>query len=249
MASLRISKNLRPYERGKPLDMNLRHLIVTDLLEGQSVSDIAKKYRVDQSVVHKLAKKVIQTGSIQPMPGNSGRPSQLSPNDVIFIDHLIKWKPSTTYKEIHRELIAHSNLPNGTSTSAIGRVVRGELGMSFKKLTKCHPEKFTPANINYCRAFLNYMSTVPIGNLKFYDEAGINVAMTNPVYGHAKREERAVEIVKGRKGANWTLMLLCSQDGIDYAKLIEGACETFEYLRFLGEAGNYQKALGRNMFD
>ena len=121
--------------------------------------------------------------------------------------------------------------------------------MSFKKLTKCHPEKFTPANINHCRAFLNYMSTVPIGNLKFYDEARINVAMTNPVYGHAKKEERAVEIVKGRKGANWTLMLLCSQDGIDYAKLIEGACETFEYLRFLGEAGNSRMALRRNMFD
>ena len=95
MASLRMSKSLRPYERGKPFDMNLRHLIVTDLLEHQSVSDIAKKYRADQSVVHKLVKKVIQTGSIEPMLGNPGRPSQLDPN-VIFIDHLIKWKPSTT---------------------------------------------------------------------------------------------------------------------------------------------------------
>ena len=43
-------------------------------------------------------------------------------------------------------------------------------------------------------------------------------------------------------------MLLCSQDGIDYAKLI-CACETFEYLRFLGKTGNCQTTLGRNMFN
>ena len=71
------------------------------------------------------------------------------------------------------------------------------------------------------------MSTVPICNLKFYDEVGIKVAMTNPVYGDAKEEEQTFEIVKGWKGTNWTLMLLCSQDWIVYAKLIEGACETF----------------------
>ena len=72
-------------------------------------------------------------------------------------------------------------------TSAIRRVVCDELGMSFNKLTKCHPEKFTPANTSYYKAFLNYMSTVPICNLKFYDEVGTNMAMTNPVYGHTKK--------------------------------------------------------------
>ena len=82
------------------------------------------------------------------------------------------------YKEIHRELISQSNLLNETSlnktsmkhivgTSAIRRVVCDELVMSFNKLTKCHPEKFTPANISYCKAHLNYMLTVLICNLKF----------------------------------------------------------------------------------
>ena len=86
--------------------------------------------------------------------------------------------------------------------SAVGRDVLDDLGMLFKKLTRCHTQKFTPANINYCRFFLIVMSTVSIGNLKFYDKTGINVETRNPVYGHAEKDERAVEIVKGRKGVN-----------------------------------------------
>ena len=104
-------------------------------------------------------------------------------------DCIIQWQTSMAYKEIHRELISQSNLLNEISlnktsmkhivdTSAIRRVVCDELVMSFNKLTKCHPEKFTPANISYCKAYLNYMLTVLICNLKFYDEVRINVAMT-----------------------------------------------------------------------
>ena len=50
-----------------------------------------------------------------------------------------------------------------------------------------------------------------------------------------------MEIVSGKKGPSWTLMLLCSLEGIDYAK-------TVEYLRFFGEANMFRSPMGNAMF-
>ena len=44
------------------------------------------------------------------------------------------------------------------------------------------------------------MSTVPAHKVKFYDESGFDLTMYNPSYGHAYKENRACEIVSGRKG-------------------------------------------------
>ena len=64
------------------------------------------------------------------------------------------------------------------------------------------------------------MSTVPAHKVKFYDESGFDLTMCNPNYSHAYKGNRACEIVSGRKGVMWTLMFLCSLEGIDYAKIV-----------------------------
>ena len=58
--------------------------------------------------------------------------------------------------------------------------------MTYKRLTKAKAEKFTPQNIAYCQAFLNYMVTVPKHKVKFFDEAGLDLSVSNPVYGISK---------------------------------------------------------------
>ena len=83
-------------------------------------------------------------------------------------------------------------------------------------------EKFTPQNILYnCQNFLNYISTVPAHKVKFNDESGFDLTMCNPSCGYAYKGNHACEIVSGRKGATWTIMLLCSLECIDYAKIVE----------------------------
>ena len=105
--------------------------------------------------------------------------------------------------------------------------------MTYKRLTKAKAEKFTPQNIAYCQAFLDCMATVPKHKMKFFDEAGLDLLVCNPVYGYSEKNIRAVEVVSGKKGPSWTLMLLCSLEGIDYAKMIPVPANTVEYLRFL----------------
>ena len=92
------------------------------------------------------------------------------------------------------------------------------------------------------------MATVPKHKVKFFDEAGLDLLVCNPVYGHPEKNTRAVEVASGKKGPSWTLMLLCSLEGIDYAKMIPAAANTVEYLRFFGGANTFRPPMGKAMF-
>ena len=81
----------------------------------------------------------------------------------------------------------------------MAKATRKQLGLTFKRLTKVKPEKFTDANIVYCQQFPNYMSTVSMRKVKMFDEAGIDLSDCNPVYGHGPRGQKAVEITRGKK--------------------------------------------------
>ena len=120
--------------------------------------------------------------------------------------------------------------------------------MAYKRLTKAEAEKFTAQNIAYCQAFLDYMATVPKYKVKFFYETGLDLLVCNPVYGHSEKNTRAVEVVSGKKGPSWTLMLLCCLEGIDYAKMISVPANTVKYLRYFGEANMFQSPMGNAMF-
>ena len=49
--------------------------------------------------------------------------------------------------------------------------------------------------------------------------------MCNPHYGHGPVGEKTVEIIPRDRGSSHTLLLLCSLEGIDNAKIIEGAAD------------------------
>ena len=91
------------------------------------------------------------------------------------------------------------------------------------------------------------MATVPKHKVKFFYEAGLDLLVCNPVYGHSEKNTRAVEVVSGKKGPSQTLMLLCSLEGIDYAKMIPVPANTVEYLRFFGEANMFRSPMGNAM--
>ena len=66
-----------------------------------------------------------------------------------------------------------------------------------------------------------------------------NLDDCNPYYGHSENRTRAVEIVEGGIAANYTLMLLCSIEGIDFAEVIVGLADTTEYLQFWAESDQF----------
>ena len=242
MNNFTLSKQGRFYQKGQPLSADIRSLIVQDYLSGQIKADIARKYKLHDAV-SKIIKRYQTSGSLEP-----GKPCRGNPAKLDLIKLIKEMRPSTQLLEIQRDLLRYCNLPTGISISTVSKRITDELRMSYKKLTAIKPEKFTQDNIRYCQEFLNYMATVPKVKTKFYDESGIDFTVCNATYSHSKIGERAVEIVKGKKGTHWSLLLLCSLEGIDYTKLIPIPTDTVEYLRFFGEAGQLLTPLGRQMF-
>ena len=90
------------------------------------------------------------------------------------------------------------------------------------------------------------MSTVKTENKKIYNECGFNLDDCNPYYGHLEKGTRALEIIEGERAANYALMLLCSIEGIDFAKVIVESAETIEYLQFWAESDQFLTPFGQS---
>ena len=254
-----LNKHGGRFVNGKALDEDLRELIVLSLLkEGADVvtgkvpygkiKQTAERCMVGSDTVAILWKRYVEDQSLEPKL-RGGSVSKLGEQEVDLIQHLKTRTPSMTYADILKVLEQTAVLPSGTSKPAVGRVVVNKLGMSYKKLTRCASNKFTADNIRYCQFFVNYMSGIKAENIKFFDEAGINLQVCNPTHGHSNRGERAVEVVPAGRGTNHTLMVLCSLEGIDFAKIIPGGADTTEYLQFWADAEQFLTRSGRPMFD
>ena len=115
---------------------------------------------------------------------------KLGDTEKTLIEYQLLVKPSSSYSDVHRTLQQNAVLPAGTSITAIGNVVRKDLNMSYKKLTPSKAEKYSLDNIRCCQLFLNTMGNVPAVSIKFFDEAGINLNVCNPHYGHGPVGEK-----------------------------------------------------------
>ena len=153
-------------------------------------------------VVTKIKYRYEQDGTVFPTNRKftTGNPKKLDKNDIDFIRHLKQVKPSISYNDIYNQVTQFCHLPSATSRSAMGRAVRDDLQMTYKRLTKAKAEKFTPRNIACGQAFLDFLATVPKHKAKFFYEAGLDLLVCNPVYGHSEKNTRAVEVVSGKKG-------------------------------------------------
>ena len=250
----------RRFANGKPLGNDLRELVVVSLLrEGADVltgripygkiKQTAEKCMVGPDTVVTIWKRYVQDQTLEPKRKGGTTASKLGEQEIDLIKHLKTRTPSMPSSDILRVLAQTAYLPSGTSRQAVSRVIVNKLDMSYKKLTRCAANKFTNDNIHYCQQFVNYMSGVRAENIKFFDEAGINLQVCNPTHGHAERGNRAVEVVKAGKGTNHTLMILASLEGIDFAKIIPGGADTIDYLQFWADADQFLTYSGRPMFD
>ena len=68
------------------------------------------------------------------------------------------------------------------------------------------------------------------------------------MYGHTVSGKQAVEIVSDRKGASWTLMLMCSLEGLDYARIVLENIDMIEFPRIFGQAQRFPTPFGRRMY-
>ena len=184
-----VSKRGRSFVPGKALSVELRSSVIDhivrnggDIMTGNfqgSIPDVAKHFNLSSMTVYNLWKKCCENGEITAQCKGGNNPPHIQNQDLDFIEALKTAKPSMTYGKIHEAINTHCAIPSGTSKSAIGRAVQSRLDggkrWTWKKISRAKAEKFTPANINYCQDFLNFMSSVDPHRIKCFDEAGFQL--------------------------------------------------------------------------
>lgn len=247
----KINSKGRTYVGGQAIGNELRSNILDKMISdgGDQINgffpgkfkDVAEHFQVSSQFVSKLWSNFCFNGEFMPRKRQTGNPCHLKTQDIELVEFLKKSKPSTSYKSIKDDLEKFTDIDGGTSISAIANVVRNKLSegpYTWKRLIKPHAEKFTNQNILYCQAFLDFIYTLPPNKVKFFDEAGVNVGVGNPVYGSSLRGTRAVQITPGNlNGVSVTLNLLCGLEGILYVNTVNGASDSIQFLNFFGEAG------------
>ncbi len=108
-----------------------------------------------------------------------------------------------------------------------------------KKITQVATERLTVNNILYTLILMNYLNAQDPYRVKFFDGAGIKLPdQCTRTYGHSPVGERCVEISRKTQSPNFSLSALVSLNGIEYAKVIDGATNTLEFLQFSRKPGN-----------
>ena len=249
---LKFSKCGRTYESGKALSLDLRRNVIDKILEegGNRISRhipagytmIASHFKIAPNTVKKIWTRFCEQYTEESLPPSRGRPSKLSQGDLELIEALKAAQGSISLVELWELLDEVEDIHGKISLSTLSRAVRNRLpsGRRYtrKKVTHIAAERFTNNNILYTQLFMNYINAKDPHCVKFYDDAGVQLPDAGTrKFGHSPVGERCVEVTRKCQSPNLTLSALCSLNGIEYAKVTDGATNTVEFLQFFEECG------------
>ncbi len=258
-----VTKLGRTYIRGKAIQDDLRSIVIDQIVEmggdtatgffQGSYNAVASKLKLSVETIKKIWRTFCESGDVKRPKSCASGVKHLKPEDLQFIKFLKMDKPSMTSGELLNEVTEHCFIPGGISKETLNRAVRNYMDdgkWSWKRMIRPAAEKFTQQNIEYCQAFLDYISTVDPYRLKFFDESGIKLPdVANPNYGHSRVGTPCVEIFRNMQTPNITLNLLCGADGIMYANTLRGASDTLKFLEFFTEASQNFQPAGRPILE
>lgn len=113
---------------------------------------------------------------------------------------------------------------------------------SRKRLGKCASERFTNENLVYTQLYLDYLSDKHPATSKCFDKSGFQLPDAgHRNFGFSPIGEECVDVRRYLSTANKTLNFLVGLDGVKYANMLEGASNSYEFLRFFDEASQSRR--------
>lgn len=103
-------------------------------IEKISQRQLAKRFRVALSFIHKLVQQKKQHGHLRRKPHGGGQKLKLSSEQMIILGDLVQQKNDSTYKELSEELYEKTGVK--VSKSTISRVLK-RLNFTLKKNSVC----------------------------------------------------------------------------------------------------------------
>ena len=108
------------------ISLDLRKLVIADCDAGMKSGKVAEKYKVSTAWVRRLKQRRRETGSIEALPWNGGRPRRLTEAQEQRLSELAERHPDATIDELHKRMRVKC------CRSTIHESMR-RLGLSFKK--------------------------------------------------------------------------------------------------------------------
>ncbi len=208
-------------------DLRKRVLAACDNQEG-SYREIARRFRVSLSFIANLLRRRRQTGSIAPLPRGHRRPKiDEGARELIFAT--LREKNDITLAELASLLKEKRGI--SISLGALCKTLK-RLRQPRKKKSLHASERDTEENEREREAFRKTIADVPVKDLVFVDESGVNIAMTRR-YARAPRGERAVGSVPKNWGGNTSILGALGLLGILAAMILDGATDTEAFLVYV----------------
>ena len=155
----------------------------------------------------------------------------------MLLETIVENKGSTSLKEMQSELSDFSDCGE-ISTSTISRHVRSTRTTRANEWGRVHAvNRFTHENLVYTQLYLDYLGNKDPASVKFFDETGFQLPdVGHRNYGYSPVGEPCIDARRYISTANITMNFLAGIDGVKSANIIQGACNSVEFLRFFTEA-------------
>ena len=198
----------------------------------EDYQDLARQMGIKRTTAWAIVKRAEENDGQVTRPRGGIRQSRVKTTDETarVAVSIVEEHPEFTLEQIRAELRRRlpNQLPIGKTTLA--NLLSGQL-IVMKKLEDAPRERNTDAVKDERFAFADWIMREGIQkHLIFVDEAGINLH-TKRTRGRAHRGQRAVRVVNGRRGANFTMTFAVSAThGLLHHDLMDGAmtCQRFQ---------------------
>ena len=212
----------------KAYSLDFRQKII-ETYENEPISQrqLAKRFRVALSWITRLLKQYRETGQLDPKP-RPGRPKTLKSEHVELVQALVKEQPDITLAELCQTLNDQVQLK--VSQATMCRVMK-TLGLTRKKKSLYPSQKETDRVQNLRREYWDKVRDVPVENLIFIDESGVNLGMIR-LFAWAVQGLRAY-CEQPRKGKNVSIVSALSITGVVAWSVILGAFDGLTFEAFI----------------
>lgn len=216
----------------KPYSVDFRRKIIEVYeQEGNSIRKLAERFRVAKSFIQKLLKQYRETGNLEPAPQGGSPPAKLKKEELITLIEIIEKKNDATLEELCNFLEEETGIR--VSRATMGRITQN-LNYSVKKKTLYAAEKGSERVQKERLDFWETLRDIPVEDLIFIDESGVNLALVR-LYGRALKGERARGKKPQKRGENVSILTALSLEEVVTSRNIYGAVNSVTFEAFIAK--------------
>ena len=225
-------------KQGKALPNKVRNEIIERYIINESYTSVSRNLNLPYKTISNIVELWIETGSIEARTKKIHKRTARTDDSIAFIEYLKSEKPSMYGKKIQQELLRDNVcLPhNVPSLSSISRILKSDLGYSYKKMSPVARETERDDIMEKLENYVAMISAIDKTRLHFFDESSVLVTSGNRRRGHSAVGKPAIQVQRYASKATYTVNLLHNITGVSYFNILRGPSNGLELLNFFEEA-------------